>query len=259
MSGQVPQQGVPSPGDNLTELWTEYGRACANNSITASDIDDLRIELVFNSNAIEGISLSLDETRHAILGEPIPSKEREALLARNHYRAIRVIEEWSSRRVGQRIAEQDMRDLHAELFAGVDGNIGGKYRAGRVLLAGTGFVPPAPHKVMPMLAELFDGWGIHPDSDRSWKNYTPVRSAAHVHYQIAAIHPFEDGNGRVARLMMNYYLLRSDIPPCIISVDRRAEYIDALCEANQGRFDPFFGFIDDCLRKTILRILKRAS
>ena len=76
-----------------------------------------------------------------------------------------------------------------------------------------------------------------------------------MHYNLAAIHPFIDGNGRTARLMMNHHLLRNQFPLALIEINQRGNYLSALDEANHGRVEPFVTFIADSVIRTIERVL----
>jgi Fic family protein len=83
----------------------------------------------------------------------------------------------------------------------------------------------------------------------------PVLAAAELHYNLVAIHPFIDGNGRTARLMMNHHLLRHGIPFAVIEINQRGKYLAALDEANHGRVEPFARVIAESLIRSIERML----
>ena len=206
----------------------------------------MRIELTYNSNAIEGNTLSLRDTQLVLEGQaPTGKTMRELYEARNHDRALCAIENWVTQRSGP-LTERDLLEIHATVLADIDEEAG-HYRSHRVLIAGTGFVPPGSHRfqeLMPVLFELANRAGIH-----------PVLQATEVHYNIAAVHPFADGNGRTARLMMNYLLLRHGLPYAIIEVARRSEYLATLDEANDGRWEPFALFIAGCIQRSAAMLL----
>ena len=79
--------------------------------------------------------------------------------------------------------------------------------------------------------------------------------AAELHYNLVAIHPFSDGNGRTARLLMNYQLLRHGYPHAIIDVGERPEYLSALEEANHGRCERFAAFVLRSVERSIQRLI----
>jgi Fic family protein len=71
----------------------------------------------------------------------------------------------------------------------------------------------------------------------------PVELAALAHYKFAYIHPFADGNGRTARLLMNLILMQAGFPPVIIPIEHRTQYTTTLRTANDGDLRPFIRFI----------------
>jgi Fic family protein len=211
------------------ELVAEYRSQRAAGRILPNTVESLRVELTYHSNAIEGSTLSLRETQLVIEGKS-PAREtdlREIYEARNHDRALRMIERWASEHPSDMLTEDDLLEVHRTVLADIAPADAGRFRSERVRIVGTGFVPPGSHKfaeLIPRLVDLANRSGIH-----------DVVQAAELHYNIAAVHPFVDGNGRTARLMMNYHLLRRAYPYAIIEVDRRGEYLEALDEANHGR------------------------
>jgi Fic family protein len=82
-----------------------------------------------------------------------------------------------------------------------------------------------------------------------------VLRAAELQYDCAAVHPFADGNGRTARLMMNYDLLRHGYPLAVLEVTRRGEYLAALDHANAGRLEPFATFVAESVERSIARAI----
>lgn len=78
----------------------------------------------------------------------------------------------------------------------------------------------------------------------------PVTVAALAHHEFVRIHPFDDGNGRGARLLMNLILMRTGLPPAVIAVERRRDYLSALRSADRGDAEPFVAFVADSLLST---------
>lgn len=219
-------------------LQSRFAAASAAGRILPNVIEAVRIELTYHSNAIEGNTLTLRETQLVIEGQsPTAGKSlREIYEARNHDRALRVLEKWV--REGPSnvpLGERALLDIHAHVLAEIDDDAAGRFRGDRVLIAGSRFIPPGPHRfdeLIPALLSLANRPGIH-----------PVLQAAELHYNLVAIHPFRDGNGRTARLLMNYHLLARGFPYVIIDVAQRSEYLAALDEANTGRWERFALFI----------------
>lgn len=230
-----------------------YDEMRDSGAVLANSVEALRVELTYHSNAIEGSTLSLRETQLILEGlTPAPGRSlREVYEARNHDRALRMIERWAEQRdTGSPVTEQDVLDAHGAVMADIEDEpprgFAGRYRKDRVLIKGTRFVPPGAHRfgeLMPALMALAKRGGVH-----------PVLQAAELHYNVVAVHPFTDGNGRTARLMMNYFLLARGYPLTIVEVERRGEYLAALEEANAGRCGAFAGFIAGCVERSIGRV-----
>lgn len=240
-------------GAQLTEvdsLRTRYQEALSGNLILPNTLEALRIELTYHSNAIEGSTLSLRDTQLVVEGrEPNTGKLlREIYEARNHDRALRKIEAWASKGSEPApLSENELLDIHAEVMADIDLTGAGSYRTNRVLISGTLYVPPGSHKFSELIPALF--------SLANQCDSHPVIQAAELHDNIVAVHPFNDGNGRTARLMMNYLLLRHGYPLVIVPVETRHEYLAALDEANTGRSEPFSAFLIRCVKNSILRLV----
>lgn len=232
--------------DGLRARWDADQR---DGRVPANTREAIRVELTYHSNAIEGNTLTLRETQLVIEGQTPPSGKplREIYEARNHDRALRKIEnDLSPDGSAAPLAEETLLQIHATLLADIDADAG-QFRSERVLIAGTRFVPPGSHRFAELLPAVFDmasRAGVH-----------PVVQAAELHYNLAAVHPFRDGNGRTARLAMNRHLLSSGYPLTIIDVTRRGEYLAGLDEANAGQWERFGLFISASVEQSIGRLL----
>ncbi len=208
----------------------------------------LRLELTYHSNAIEGNTLSLRETQLVLDGiTPGGKPMREVYEARNHERALREIESWATaRKVRDPITERDLLDVQGHVLADIDAPGAGRFRSQRVLIAGTRFVPPGAQRfdlLIPAMLGQANSEGLH-----------PVLRAAELHYNLAAIHPFNDGNGRTARLMMNAVLLRHGYPLAIIEVGERGGYLAALDDANAGDVLPITRLVVGATLRSLARL-----
>lgn len=236
--------------DRIDTLRARYNAAHAAGRVLANTVDAIRVELTYHSNAIEGNTLTLRDTQLVIEGRaPEGGKSlREIYEARNHHQALRLLETWAAQRPAVTpLTERDLLELSAVALADLDPPAAGRFRSERVLIAGSSFIPPGPQRfpvLIPRLLQLASRPGLH-----------PVLQAAELHYNIAAVHPFRDGNGRTARLLMNYHLLARGCPHTIIEVTQRAAYLAALDEANAGRPERFSAFIAASVEQSIRRIL----
>jgi Fic family protein len=215
-----------------------------------NSVEAMRVELTYHSNAIEGSTLSLRETQLVIEGRaPSSGKSmRELYEARNHDRALRLVEAWAVQRpASARLDEQDLLAVHARVLADIDTHGAGRFRSERVLIKGTRFIPPGSHRFAELIPALL-GLANRPGFD-------PALQAAELHHNLVAVHPFADGNGRTARLLMNYHLLRHGFPPAIIEVEERAEYLAALEEANEGRCERLALVVLRSIERSIARLI----
>jgi Fic family protein len=186
------------------------------------------IELTWTSNAIEGNTLSAVETTLVLeKGVTIGGKPlKDHLEALDHYDAIRYVRELANQRT--RITEADVRSLHSLVMQRSRPDIAGKYAdLPRYVRTETGrHAFPSPAEI-PALMGDFAGWlGNAPE--------TPD-TAFTAHYRLVDIHPFNDGNGRSARLLMNLILIRAGYPPVAVRPEDRLDYIRSLQQAQAGR------------------------
>ena len=199
------------------------------NDALVRNLDDwFRVELTFTSNAIEGNTLTRRETALVVeKGLTVGGKSlTEHLEATNHAKALDWVKAQISRKAGD-FTERDILQLHEIILKGIDDSNAGHYRSVPVRISGSSVVLPNPLKV-PNLMEGFAAW-ISQSNDLH-----PVEFAAEAHYQLVTIHPFVDGNGRTARLLMNLILLMSGYPAAIIRKRDRLAYIGALEKSQLG-------------------------
>jgi Fic family protein len=246
----------------------ERGRAVVERFSLESDEIQQRLEqmagarLVYESNALELAGLPLAETEQIIAAAPTGPDDLAAYVAEQAVHAdphlVEVLGLHQATVFARQIAddfagsnipvrEVDIRSLHAatlptELYAGT-------YRSIDVGIEGSSHVPPSTFDVPPQMAQLVD-----------WLNSTtapaPLAAAA-VHSWLTIIHPFQDGNGRVARLLANIVLLRVGWPHLIIRSSDRLQYLDALSASDEaGDLLPLFDLFVKSIRRG-LRELER--
>jgi Fic family protein len=180
------------------------------------------VRFTWASNALEGNTLTLRETQRVLEdGATIAGKSmRDHLEAVNHAAAIRRMHEIAE--TSEAITTHVMLELHGLLMRGIDDTWAGRIRNDAVAIAGTRYRPPDADAASAGLDDSFERYEARKDRDH------PVLVAADLDYEIARLHPFFDGNGRTARLLMNAHLLQRRYPPLIIEPDRRGVYLDAL-------------------------------
>lgn len=190
--------------------------------------DWYRVELTYTSNAIEGNTLTRRETALVLeKGLTVGGKSlREHLEAANHAQAIDWVRD-QVRRTPADLGERDMLAIHSLILKGIDDINAGRYRNIAVRIAGSTVVLPNPMKVPDLMAD-FAAWLAGAN------DLHPVALAAEAHYRLVTIHPFVDGNGRTARLLMNLLLMMAGYPPAIIQKRERLAYIGALEKAQTG-------------------------
>jgi cell filamentation protein, protein adenylyltransferase len=206
--------------------------------------ENLVIDWTYNSNAIEGNTLSINETRLVLQdGLTIGRKSViEHLEAINHRDAIRFIETLA--RSPEPISERNIREIHAIVLKEIDPKYAGRYRDIQVRIAGSAHTPPDPlhldRRVKKFVAEHVTLSGEH-----------PVYRAAHAHFSLVEIHPFVDGNGRTARLLMNLILVKAGYFPAVILKNDRKKYYDSLERARRGNVDDFVILVARALERTL--------
>ncbi|MBN2014265.1 MAG: Fic family protein [Candidatus Altiarchaeota archaeon] len=195
------------------------------------------IELAYNSNAIEGNTLTLKETQMVIeegitiKGKPL----REHFEAINHQKAFELLESLVKKKT--QLSGDVIRELHGLVLAGIDDENAGIYRRMNVRILGAVKSPPRFEKVFSLMEEFMGYVGSNPDK------LNALELAAIIHYRLVGIHPFTDGNGRTARLVMNLWLMRHGYPvTMVLKVDRK-KYYDRLKKADQDEVTPFIDFI----------------
>lgn len=210
-----------------------------------------RVELIYTSNAIEGNTLTRRETAIVIeKGLTVGGKTlKEHLEATNHAKALDFIRELIPKKPRQ-LTEQDILRMHEIILTGIDDLNAGRYRAIAVRISGSSVVMPNFRKV-PALMELFTSWMREPTK------LHPAALASEAHYQLVTIHPFVDGNGRTARLLMNLILMMHGYPPAIIRPRDRLAYIGALESAQLGGSkEPFERIIYRAVERSLDLYLK---
>jgi Fic family protein len=211
-----------------------------------------RIGMTYSSNALEGNSLTETETKIVIEdgitigGKPV----RDHLEALGHSEAYDLLFRLAK---NQEITEANVKELHRLFYYRIDAKQAGKYRKQRVIITGTDFIPPVPEKIPDLMSAFVE----RIPAQRAKRH--PVEFAAIIHKELVTIHPFIDGNGRAARLLMNLALLQAGYPLAIIPPILRRDYLDTLNRTHKGDEGAFINFISGvCYEsaKEYLRLLE---
>lgn len=216
--------------------------------LSANEVKELdayfKIGVTYSSNALEGNSLTLSETKVlledglTVGGKPI----RDCYEATGHAKAYDYMLTLA-RSDDFQLTEDVILRLHQLFYHAVDEAGAGKYRTEQVFLTGTEYLPPTaaevPKQMQAFVAEL--------NLKRNLMH--PVHLAAYAHRRLVDIHPFLDGNGRTARLLMNLILINAGY--CVVSIPPvlRHDYITALQKAQRATSPdeiPFLQLIAEC-------------
>ena len=212
-----------------------------------------KIGLTYSSNALEGNTLDLAETKVVIEdGLTINGKPmRDHLEAIGHADAFN---ELLTLAKSDLITEENIKYLHKLFYIKIDSDNAGVYRQKPVIVPGADIDFPRPAELD---GKMHDFVASIPEMKQKLH---PVELAAMMHGIFVNIHPFIDGNGRVARLLMNLILLQTGYNVTIIPPVVRADYIRALQETNRNNFQPFINFVSEMVyeaQKEYLKILEK--
>ena len=200
------------------------------------------MEIIFHSNKIEGNPLTKAETE-IVLSQDTPNRPSEKELeAKNLEEAYFWMLENAESCFDQ--PEAFIRIINGMIVKDIKQN-GGQYRTEEVSLAGVDFMPPQASSVsafMQQLGEEIKGRG----PDRS-----PLEFVTSLHTKLVWIHPFIDGNGRTARLLLNACLLAQGLPVVIVNYADRERYLDCLCESNKGDLSSMVDFFLECFEQQL--------
>lgn len=209
-----------------------------------------RIGLTWSSNALEGNTLTESETKVlledglTIGGKPL----RYTFEAIGHAKAYDFMFTLLKKRT---ITESDIFTMHRMFYESIESEYAGKYRDIDVFISGSKYPVAEPKRIQKEMDELFQ-W-IEAEREK----LHPVVFAAQLHKRFVFIHPFKDGNGRIARLIMNTALIQDGYMLAVIPPILRHEYIQLLEKAHRDEL-PFEEFIAERViesQKEIMRLL----
>jgi Fic family protein len=205
------------------------------------------VEMTYHSNSLEGNTLTLAETKVVLEdGITIGGKTvREHLEVINHKEAMLFLEECIKNE--EKLTERTIKTIHALILRGIDSPHAGVYRKVKVLISGAKHIPLDPLFIEEEMVKLLEWY------DENVFTFHPVECAAMLHSLLVKVHPFIDGNGRTARLLLNFELMKSGYVPIIIKNDQRFVYYQALDRSHvEGEYGPFVELVGKNLRERLL-------
>ncbi len=200
--------------------------------------DDFLVRFTYNSNAIEGNRLSLRETSMILTEDIIPSGAstkdfNEAINGRDCLRYIRAY--------NGNLGKKFILNIQKELVKNTGCRIVGEYRNTPVRISGSEWIPPEPRKVEQEMKKLLTWWR------NNKKNLHPAESAGVIHNMLVRIHPFTDGNGRTARVIMNWILMQKKYPMFYIENKEKIKYYTAIEEGDTGDDSKFIKYLAETI------------
>ncbi len=183
-------------------------------------LEDLITRSTYHSNAIEGSTLTFAET-YAILYNDnsfkIEGKEpREIYEAINHKKALELV--FENLKNNEELSERLIKQINETINKDIKDTEG--YRKIQVFIRGSEHIPPEPQKIPNLMMYYINNY----NND----NQDIFCKIAKYHIEFEKIHPFEDGNGRTGRLLMNYELIKNNLPPVVITKEDRINYFEHL-------------------------------
>lgn len=245
------------------------------------------LEFNYNSNHIEGNTLTYGQTELLLLfgkvAEAAQMKDLEEMKAHNIGLKMMIEEAHNQER---QLSETFIRQLHHTLLredyqvyrespSGVTTSYtvhAGRYktRPNSVITAtGERFEYASPEETPALMSDLIE-WYKEAEIK---KELTPIQLAVVFHYRYIRIHPFEDGNGRIARLLVNYILRRHNYPMIVVKTKNKQQYLNALnqCDVTVGmipsvgahaeieQLTPFVNYMENCLISALNTCIKAAK
>ncbi|NQX42658.1 Fic family protein [Pedobacter steynii] len=244
------------PLDKVDDLTTQLKLASPITIENKQRLDKkFRLEFNYNSNHMEGNTLTYGETELLLIfGDTKGNHQmREYEEMKAHDVAYQLVEEWAKDKE-RPLTEQNIKELNKTILirpfwkdaiTATGENTRRQIKVGEYkeypnavrLSTGELFEYASPTETPILMQELIDWYR----SEESVLH--PATLATMLHYKFVRIHPFDDGNGRIARLLMNYVLLRNNLPPVIIKSDDKANYLHALHSADVGDYPPLIEYI----------------
>ncbi|MFM2269323.1 MAG: hypothetical protein RL757_2764 [Bacteroidota bacterium] len=236
----------------------------------AKVMQKLRLDWNYHSNHIEGNSLTFGETKtlllHGITAQGKPLKDHFEI--KGHDEAIKWVLDVIKKEYP--LTEVFIRELH-QLLLKEPYEVDAKTPDGKLIkkMIQIGQYKTMPNHVETKTGEMF--YFASPEEtpakmtdlmttyQQQKTERNPILLAAKFHYDFVRIHPFDDGNGRMARLLMNFILLGAGFPPVVIKTEDKINYYAALQQADGGNLDPFIDYIAENLNNSLIIMIRAAK
>jgi Fic family protein len=205
-------------------------------------LEDIRLRHTYHSDAIEGNTLTLQETKLVleqgitIGGKPL----KDHIEARNDAEAFDFMLQLVQKKTP--FSQEIIQQIHDIVTKGILKD-SGKYRMGNVRITGSSITPPSYQKIVPIMdnyIETIQDLSLH-----------PLKKAAIIHHGLVWIHPFFDGNGRVARLITNLFFMQKGYPPIVLKQEQRKIYYQVLHQADGGNLSPLAVFLAKAMNEAL--------
>jgi Fic family protein len=195
---------------------------------------DFLVRFTYNSNAIEGNPLTLRQTALILSDNIAPqgAKTDDVVEVMNGKDAWDFARDYKGA-----LSEKFLQTVQYEVTKNTKCRLQGEYRDSEVRISGSEWKPPTASEVPEQMEKIVKEYR------KSKQTLHPVELAAWLHNRLVQVHPFTDGNGRSARLAMNWVLIRKKFPPVVISVQNKEQYYSAIEEADNGNQKLFAEFL----------------
>lgn len=200
-------------------------------------------ELTYNSNAIEGNSMSLEETSIVVNENLSPEGKplREVYEAKNHIKALEFIKSYKGE-----INELFILKIHSIILKDISERFAGRYRENPVRVLGSDFKFPSSEKIPQLIRNLLYWY------DKNKKKMHALELAGIFSMKFVSIHPFVDGNGRVSRLLMNFILQKKKYPWINIYNKQRQKYLSSVRKANEENYGFILNFLIESIKENMI-------
>lgn len=215
----------------IEALQIDYDRLKIGKENLLEKIEEAEIpESVYNSNAIENSTLTMSQTEKIIFEKVVPKNLslRETYEAKN---LARVSEFIRTKHSNTEINTEMILSVHQMLIGGVEDEIAGRFRAKGEYVRVAGHIAPAPEKVEELITEILNKYIRYYGTESQYF----LDKIAKFHLEFEKIHPFNDGNGRIGRVLINWQLHHLGFPSIIIRNKEKKYYYAAFGEYNAAK------------------------